>query len=44
MKIKEIKNYMENNVRKTKLVITDNGKDTAIILEGEGKLSVAVSV
>ncbi|MDR1327410.1 MAG: hypothetical protein LBJ74_03290 [Heliobacteriaceae bacterium] len=43
LKIKEIVNYMEGNVRKTRLVISDNGKDTEIILEGDGRLKVAVN-
>lgn len=42
LKIKEISNFMENNVRKTRLVISENNKDTEIVLEGNGKLKVAV--
>jgi len=44
LKVKEIRNYMENNIRKTKLIISDKGKDTSIILEGDGKLCVAAKV
>lgn len=42
LKIKEISNFMENNVRKTRLIISDNDRETEIILEGDGKLKVAV--
>ena len=41
LKIKEITRFMEDNIQKTKLVITENGKDTEIILTGSGKLKVA---
>ena len=37
-------NFIENNTRKTRLVISENGRDTEIILEGNGKLKVAVEV
>lgn len=40
--IKEITSFMENDVRKTRLVILENGKETEIILEGNGKLKAAV--
>ena len=43
LKVKEIVNYMDGPVRKTRLVISENGKDTEIILEGDGKLKVAVN-
>jgi hypothetical protein len=42
LKIKEISTFMENNVRKTRLVISEGNKDTEIILNGDGKLKVAV--
>jgi len=42
LKIKEISRFVEDNVEKTKLVISENGKDTEIILSGNGKLKVAV--
>ncbi len=42
LKIKEISRFMENNIEKTRLVISENGKDTEIILQGNGKLKVAV--
>ena len=43
LKVKEIVNYMEGSIRKTRLVISENGKDTEIILEGDGRLKVAVN-
>lgn len=42
LKVKEISRFVENNIEKTKLVISQNGKDTEIILSGNGKLKVAV--
>lgn len=42
LSIKEISRFTENNIQKTRLVISENGKDTEIILEGNGKLKVAV--
>ena len=42
LKIKEITRFMEDNVEKTRLVISENGKDTEIILSGNGKMKVAV--
>lgn len=42
LKIKEISRFVENNIEKTKLIISQNGKDTEIILSGNGKLKVAV--
>ena len=42
LKIKEISRFVEDNVEKTKLVICENGKDTEIILSGNGKMKVAV--
>ena len=42
LKIKEISRFMEDNIEKTRLVISENGKDTEIILQGNGKLKVAV--
>lgn len=42
IKIKEISTFMENSVRKTRLIISECGKDTEIILEGDGKIKVAV--
>ena len=44
LKVKEISSFIENNTRKTRLVISENGRDTEIILEGNGKLKVAVEV
>lgn len=40
--IKEVSRFMDGNVIKTRLVINENGKDTEIILQGDGKLKVAV--
>lgn len=44
LKIKEISRFIENNVEKTKLIICENGKDTEIILEGDGKIKTTVKV
>lgn len=44
LKIKEVTRFVEDNVEKTKLVISQNGKDTEIILIGNGKLKVAIEV
>ena len=44
LKIKEVTRFVEDNVEKTKLVISQNGKDTDIILTGNGKLKVAIEV
>ena len=42
--IKEVTRFVEDNVEKTKLVISQNGKDTEIILTGNGKLKFAIEV
>lgn len=42
LKIKEVSRFTENNVLKTKLVVSENGKDTEIIFTGDGKLKVAI--
>lgn len=42
LKVKEISRFVEDNIEKTKLVISQNGKDTEIILSGNGKLKVAI--
>lgn len=49
MVIKEVSEILEfdennNTIRKSKLVISDNGVDTEIILEGNGKLRVTAAV
>lgn len=44
LKIKEVTRFVEDNVEKTRLVISQNGKDTEIILTGNGKLKVAIEV
>ncbi len=41
IKVKEIVTFTENNIRKTKLIISDTEKETEIILEGNGKLKIA---
>ncbi|MBO6088443.1 hypothetical protein J6P92_08890 [bacterium] len=42
LKIKEISRFLENDILKTKIVITENGKDKEIILSGNGELKIAV--
>ena len=42
LKIKEISRFVEGNEEKTRLIISENGKDTEIIFTGNGKLKVAV--
>lgn len=44
LKVKEISRFLEDNIQKTRLVISHDGKDTEIILSGNGKLKVAVEV
>lgn len=44
LKIKDISRFTENNIEKTRLVICENGKDTEIILEGDGKIQTTVEV
>lgn len=44
LKVKEIKNFTEANIKKTRLVISDSKKDTEIILEGNGAIKIAVEV
>lgn len=44
LKVKEISRFMENNIQKTRLIISQNGKETEIILEGNGKIKTAVGV
>ncbi len=44
LKIKEISRFTENDVEKTRLIISENGKDTEIILEGDGKINTTVEV
>ena len=49
MTIKEVSEIIEideNNcsIRRSKLVISDNGVDTEIILEGNGRIRVATTV
>lgn len=42
--IKEISYFTENNIRKTRLIIFENGKETEIILQGDGKLELPIEV
>lgn len=42
LKIKEVSQFIEKDVQKTKLVINENNKDTEIIFSGNGKLKVPV--
>lgn len=44
LKIKEITRFTKDNVEKTRLIISENGKDTEIILEGSGQLKTAIEV
>lgn len=44
LEVKEVVTFMENNIRKTRLVISQDGKDTEIILNGDGKLKIASAV
>jgi hypothetical protein len=42
LKVKEISRFVENDIKKTRLVISQDEKDTEIILTGDGKLKVAI--
>lgn len=44
LKIKEIINFTEDNVTKTKMIISENNQDKEIILEGNGSIKVSVEV
>lgn len=44
VRVKEISRFVDSDVLKTRLVITQNGKDTEIIFTGDGKLKVATQV
>lgn len=44
IEIKSIDTFFENDLRKTKMVITENDCDKEIILEGNGSVKVAVEV
>lgn len=39
-----VKDENNNDIRKSKLVISNDGVDTEIILEGNGKIKVTASV
>ena len=43
-KIKEISRFTENNTEKTKIIISENGSDKEIILQGNGELKETVQV
>lgn len=47
--IKAVKEFTEldennNEIKKSKLIISENGVDTEIVLEGNGKIKVAAAV
>lgn len=44
LKVKEISSFIENDIQKTRLIISENDKETEIILEGNGKIKAAVEV
>ena len=44
LKVKEITRFVEDSIQKTRLIISENGKETEIILQGNGKLKAAVEV
>lgn len=44
LKVKEITRFVEDNIQKTRLIFSENGKETEIILQGNGKLKAAVEV
>ncbi len=44
LKIKEISTFTENNVNKTKMIISEDNIDKEIILEGDGSIKTAVEV
>ena len=41
-KVKEIKNFVENGKKKTKLIFNDSQYDKEIIFEGKGQIKIAV--
>lgn len=44
LNIKEIIEYNEHGINKTKMVIVDNGEEKEIIFEGSGSIKTAVQV
>ena len=44
LKIKEISQYEENGVNKTKMIIISDNKEKEIILEGSGKIKSTIEV
>lgn len=42
IEIKSIESYLENEVSKTKMIISDKESEREIILEGKGSLKVPV--
>lgn len=44
LKIKEISTFIEDNINKTKMIISENNIDKEIILEGDGSIKTAVEV
>lgn len=43
-KIKEISEFVEDNLNKKRVIFSDSEKDMEIILEGEGKIKATVEV
>ncbi len=41
LNIKEITSFIDDNTKKTRLVVFDEDKETEIILEGSGSLKIA---
>ncbi len=41
LNIKEITSFLDDNTKKTRLVVSDTEKETEIILEGNGSLKIA---
>ena len=42
--LKEILNFTDNGINKTKVVFSEKEKETEIIFEGSGKIKVALEV
>ncbi len=44
LKVKEITSFIENDVRKTRIIISENDREKEIILEGNGQIKEPVEV
>ena len=44
LEVKEIITYLENDIKKFKLVLSENGKESEILLEGNGNLKAPIEV